>query len=701
MTQRTQAVVSRELLEELAAMLPEEPKTAAGQAHTNGRGSGGSFDLEAWIVEHRLEVIGPRPWGGGRRWIFRVCPWNPDHTNGSAFILQGASGAIGARCHHNGCRDKDWHALRDVVEPGWRDARKGADRWDSSKNNCPATEGASSKASGQVGQMDASTCFLSAPPFFPLEAFPQKYQGVIEENARAFVVPVEVPAMALLTLAGACIGRSRAIQIKRGWLEHSNLYVGVVARSGLGKSPATRHIFKQVFALEKKWHAEYQKKALEFTTDSNHKKKKKDGDPARELPKWRQLIVDDATPEALTDALYFNPRGILWNRDELSGLILDLDKYAGKEGSTKTRLMSAYDSGLWKLNRVNPARCGFIPHATLSLFGTIQPEAMAMIFSKRDFATGFLPRFFFVRAEREAPAFWTDETVSEETDKALEELVEKLLEHELLEDMPQIIKPSPSARMRYVDWFNQQSMEAWAGIDATLYDAVLAKLRGQCLRICLILHCMEAVARGTTELAPIAEGTMLNAILLANCLKEHQKQAWQFVNSQAEELTPIQRRVARAIIDLEGEIQGGMLPTARITDQLNRRMEEKFHIKTEAVGKATASLGLVSKHLPDKSARGIVLNPEDLERLRNILTPTVPTVPTVPNVGSTLVCGQDSNRPELSELSGRKNPGGRFGQLADGCKIPQDADEISLSDGSDGSDGCSEEKKETVGWLEI
>lgn len=103
-----------------AAMLPEESKAATGQAQSNGKGGRGSFDLEAWIAEHGLDVIGPKPWGDSRRWLFHICPWNDDHQNGSAYLLQFASGAIVAGCHHNGCSGKDWHALRDMVEPGWR-----------------------------------------------------------------------------------------------------------------------------------------------------------------------------------------------------------------------------------------------------------------------------------------------------------------------------------------------------------------------------------------------------------------------------------------------------------------------------------------------------------------------------------------------------------------------------------------------------
>jgi hypothetical protein len=78
------------------------------------------------VRKHNLDAARPEDWRAKdgqtcRRWVFSVCPWNAAHTNGSAFIVQFANGAIAAGCHHNGCSGKDWHALRDLVEPGWRD----------------------------------------------------------------------------------------------------------------------------------------------------------------------------------------------------------------------------------------------------------------------------------------------------------------------------------------------------------------------------------------------------------------------------------------------------------------------------------------------------------------------------------------------------------------------------------------------------
>jgi hypothetical protein len=73
--------------------------------------------LPAWIAAHQLDVLPPASWRDGQRWVFRVCPWNPDHRNHSAYIVQFAGGPIAAGCHHNGCQGKDWRALRTLYDP--------------------------------------------------------------------------------------------------------------------------------------------------------------------------------------------------------------------------------------------------------------------------------------------------------------------------------------------------------------------------------------------------------------------------------------------------------------------------------------------------------------------------------------------------------------------------------------------------------
>jgi hypothetical protein len=107
-------VVTRAQLEALAALIPEPPKAKSRQGHSGPA----AFNLEQWIAEHGLPVVSHGAWNGGTKWVLNPCPWDSTHTNKAAFVMQLANGAIAAGCHHNGCVGHNWHALRDLYEPG-------------------------------------------------------------------------------------------------------------------------------------------------------------------------------------------------------------------------------------------------------------------------------------------------------------------------------------------------------------------------------------------------------------------------------------------------------------------------------------------------------------------------------------------------------------------------------------------------------
>lgn len=97
-------------------MAPDDPAEMGRQGRSYA-GSAGGFDLQRWIEKYNLFVVCTGEWNGGKKYILNPCPWNPDHTNRAAYIVQFANGKIAAGCHHNGCADKNWHSLRDIYEP--------------------------------------------------------------------------------------------------------------------------------------------------------------------------------------------------------------------------------------------------------------------------------------------------------------------------------------------------------------------------------------------------------------------------------------------------------------------------------------------------------------------------------------------------------------------------------------------------------
>ena len=88
---------------------------------TSPPGTPEAFDADRWVMQFCPELGKAVPWKGGRKWVFKVCPFNPDHDNSSAVLIQESSGAMAFRCHHNGCAGNDWRKLRELREPGCYD----------------------------------------------------------------------------------------------------------------------------------------------------------------------------------------------------------------------------------------------------------------------------------------------------------------------------------------------------------------------------------------------------------------------------------------------------------------------------------------------------------------------------------------------------------------------------------------------------
>jgi len=109
-------VVSEEVLQAFTNLLPDHS--------SSGTTKSSSINISDWLKDHDIEVAETKNWNGSEMHILGNCPFNPDHTGKCAFILQFPNGGIMAKCHHNSCSDKGWADLRDMHEPGWRDAEE-------------------------------------------------------------------------------------------------------------------------------------------------------------------------------------------------------------------------------------------------------------------------------------------------------------------------------------------------------------------------------------------------------------------------------------------------------------------------------------------------------------------------------------------------------------------------------------------------
>lgn len=116
--------VSAVQLASVIATEQQQPSTN-GQGFTSRPAAAQSYDttadiekMEAWLEEHQLETRNGKTWnGGGYRWELAVCPLNPDHDRGEAWVCIMPNGARAAGCQHNSCTWK-WADLRVRFELG-------------------------------------------------------------------------------------------------------------------------------------------------------------------------------------------------------------------------------------------------------------------------------------------------------------------------------------------------------------------------------------------------------------------------------------------------------------------------------------------------------------------------------------------------------------------------------------------------------
>jgi len=222
-------VVSYDKLDQLS-------KGIAIASATGGPGPN-QFDLEGWIARSGLQLRGPEPWRDGQRWVFRLCPWNSDHTNESAFLIRHANGAIAAGCHHNGCSGMGWHDLRDVLEPGWRDSRQLTNGQTKSASSRPPsiTGGAINSPAVQGG--DSEPAIVLDDPW-PDPISPQAFHGLAGEIARVIEPHTEADPIAVLFQIlvgfGNLIGR-HAYFLAEADRHYANLFGVLVGRTSKGR----------------------------------------------------------------------------------------------------------------------------------------------------------------------------------------------------------------------------------------------------------------------------------------------------------------------------------------------------------------------------------------------------------------------------------------------------------------------------------
>lgn len=403
------------------------------------------------------------------------------------------------------------------------------------------------------------------PPQFPVDVLGQEVGFWALEAAKSASAPVDYVAGSFIATCASLIGNARRVSPGGDWVEPSILWIGLVGDPSSGKSPGTDAVLGLIKIVEQEMIPDFELEFRKWQTakeiaSSVRKKWETDVDVAININKTPppmpeqatepvevlrpRIKVNDTTIEKLGQLLSVHSKGLLFNRDELSGWSGGFDRY-GNKGSERSFWVETYGGRSYTVDRVKNPKPIHIPFLSVSVLGGIQPEKLNSVISGDD--DGFAARFLWLYPDAIPPKRRYDKVDSLAVLGAMRRLlVLKPSEDVVGECKPVIIALAEDAANVFHEW-NSNNYE-YGKNTFGLMKSFYGKNNGQVLRLALVFeYIWWAVSDNEHEPVYISKKAVDAAIL---CMKEYfQPMAEQvFGDAAIPEEDRLAGRLARYII---------------------------------------------------------------------------------------------------------------------------------------------------------
>ena len=225
----SQQIVSRALLEQLAARLPAEDRAERPGFRENG------FDLRHWLSQHGLSVRSEKPYHGGTLFVLEQCPFSAAHKDG-AFAIQFGNGGVFAGCKHASCGGgtQRWQELRGQYEPDRAQRRK-------------AWEQKTAESRRELAKAKAEREGYAGPAPVPAGASPDSRASARDILEHGDPLALMLSAFAQEHVGDEILARCMILSMASQSVKNSDgLHVSVTGDSGKGKTHAFRKMMRQV-----------------------------------------------------------------------------------------------------------------------------------------------------------------------------------------------------------------------------------------------------------------------------------------------------------------------------------------------------------------------------------------------------------------------------------------------------------------------
>lgn len=356
---------------------------------------------------------------------------------------------------------------------------------------------------------------------FPLDIFPPHLKMYIQHSNEKLMLNVDFMAGAMLWMTSVIIGNSIKIKAKKGWIESAVVFISLVGKAGLGKTPSVNNIIAPLKKINKKRIEDYFLKYQKYEQYLELTKKEQVNVIPVEKPKRKQLIASDTTIEALINLHNESKNAIGINKDELDGWFKDMNKY--REGSDKQQWLSIWSNESIIVNRLSRNDL-YINSPFISVLGGIQPEILDQQFTSENISSGFIDRFLFcypqnLKAEKyneqdlgDDLIDWYETTITSMND-VINSLIKKDDDNEII---PFIVDMSDECRAEWIRIFDSYSDLQNSENEPEMFKSMISKIKIYIPRFALILFFLDCFFyKKDIKLTKISVENILNADRLA------------------------------------------------------------------------------------------------------------------------------------------------------------------------------------------
>ena len=334
----------------------------------------------------------------------------------------------------------------------------------------------------------------------PLDAFPVKIQDMILALSRQENYSIEYMMASLLITVSTAIGNAVNIRIRGGWISNPALYMILVGRPGMGKTPPLDFAFRPIRKHDAKAIKQFKQEMEQYNNLVESNKGKKEGTtPLPNKPVLRRTIISDFTPEALMRALDDNQRGIVVYVDEIMGMFNAVNQYS--RGQLIEQLLTAFSGKPLDISRCSMPIPIHIEYPFINIVGTMQTTRMHELIEKGYKDNGLIDRIIFVYPSSQEISDWQldEDSSSASFDKysaMWESIINKVISLPFTETednglTQKILDFSSEAKAFFTNWRNEAIRAVNQIQDDGLVDSRVIKAPMITARLALVLQILR------------------------------------------------------------------------------------------------------------------------------------------------------------------------------------------------------------------